>query len=226
MTSIIIINTLILLSFFILFLKFSIKNKLFDIDDKTKRVSPYVLNVENNTDELKKCVLFGASKNLSNPNFGSDLGVSVKMAYDNISYGQLLYQSGYKPFETEYVRIHSSNPSQLTQILHLDCWDANGQELYYPINTSIFFSAMQFQSSIIDINHNIKIDFNTMLTINVLPKSNFTISLFPKPKKENYFKLKLNNLKRFIMTKKYFINNKIVNFKSKLKSLFNKNKLK
>ena len=147
-----------------------------------KQPTPYQVNVTNTTAGTLTVVLFGMNTYLLTNNFGTSVGVTVTPAQSNVSYLELLQQSASNPFSTSLVRIQTSNPSQLTQILTLTSKDANGQSCNIPIITQSYFSANQFQSTILDVPYPVKIDGNTYLTFPILGNTTATYTFFPAEK--------------------------------------------
>jgi hypothetical protein len=147
-----------------------------------KQPTPYQVNVTNTTAGTLTVVLFGLNSYLLTANFGSSTGVTVTPAQANVSYLELLQQSASQPFETSLVRIQTSNSAQLTQILTLTSKDANGQSCTIPIITQSYFSANQFQSTILDVPYPVKIDGNTYLTFPILASTTATYTFFPAEK--------------------------------------------
>jgi hypothetical protein len=92
-----------------------------------KQPTPYQVNVTNTTAGVLTVNLFGLNTFLLTANFGTSTGVTVTPAQSNVSYLELLQQSASQPFETSLIRVQTSNPSQITQILTLTSKDANGQ---------------------------------------------------------------------------------------------------
>jgi hypothetical protein len=147
-----------------------------------KTPTPYQVNVTNTTPNALTVVLFGMNTYLLTPNFGSSVGVTVSPAQVNVSYLELLNQSANQPFETSLMRIQTSNPSQLTQILTVTSKDANGQLCQIPIITQSYFSSNQFQSTILDVNYPVKIDGNTNISFPILGNTTATYTFFPAEK--------------------------------------------
>ena len=147
-----------------------------------KQPTPYQVNVTNTTAGTGTVVIFGANQYLLDPNFGSTTGITVTPAQVNVSYLELLNQSANQPFETSLIRIQTSNASQLTQILTVTSKDANGQLCQIPIITQSYFSANQFQSTILDVPYPVKIDGNTFITFNILANTTATYTFFPAEK--------------------------------------------
>jgi hypothetical protein len=147
-----------------------------------KQPTPYQVNVTNTTPNPLTVVLFGLNTYLLTPNFGTSVGVIVTPAQVNVSYLELLNQSASQPFETSLIRIQTSSPSQLTQILTVTSKDANGQLCQIPIITQSYFSANQFQSTILDVPYPVKIDGNTYVTFSILGNTTATYTFFPSEK--------------------------------------------
>lgn len=147
-----------------------------------KQPTPYQVNVTNTTPNPLTVVLFGLNTYLLTPNFGTATGVIVTPAQVNVSYLELLNQSASQPFETSLIRIQTSSPSQLTQILTVTSKDANGQLCQIPIITQSYFSANQFQSTILDVPYPVKIDGNTYVSFTILGNTTATYTFFPAEK--------------------------------------------
>ena len=147
-----------------------------------KQPTPYQVNVTNTTGSTGTVVLFGLNTFLLTTNFGSSTGVTVTPAQVNVSYMDVLNPSENQPFETSLVRIQTSNASQLTQILTVVSKDANGQLCQIPVITQSYFSANQFQSTILDVPYPVKIDGNTYITFPILANTTATYTFFPAEK--------------------------------------------
>ena len=147
-----------------------------------KTPTPYQVNVVNTTPNPLTVVLFGMNTYLLTPNFGTATGVIVAPAQNNVSYLELLQQSASQPFETSLIRVQTNVASQLTQILTVTSKDANGQLLQIPIITQSYFSANQFQSTILDIPYPVKIDGNTNISFTILGNTTATYTFFPAEK--------------------------------------------
>jgi len=150
-----------------------------------KQPTPYQVNVSNTTGSNLTVTLFGYNTFLLTTNFGSSVGVTVTPAQVNISYLELLSQSASQPFETSLIRVQTSNAAQLTQILTVTSKDANGQLCQIPIITQSYFSANQFQSTILDIPYPVKIDGNTNISFTILANTTATYTFFPSEKVNN-----------------------------------------
>ena len=147
-----------------------------------KQPSPYQVNVSNTTAGNLTVTLFGLNTFLLTPNFGSSVGVQVAPAQTNVSYLELLQQSASQPFETSLIRIQTTTLPQLTQIITVTSKDANGQLCQIPIITQSYFSANQFQNTILDVPYPVKIDGNTSLSFTILAGEVATYTFFPAEK--------------------------------------------
>jgi hypothetical protein len=144
--------------------------------------APYQVTITNTNGTTANAVLFGYNKYLLTSNFGSDTGVTVTPSQSNVTYLELLQQSAGQPFETSLIRIQSSNTSQITQVLTITSKDANGQQCLIPLITQSYFSANQFQSTILDVPYSLTIDANTYITIPVLATTTVVFTFFPAEK--------------------------------------------
>jgi hypothetical protein len=148
-----------------------------------KSPTPYQLIISNTTGGNLTAVLFGQNRFFSEPNFGSDAGITVTPSATNVSYAQLLNQSAFQPFDTSLIRIQGS-ATQITQLINVNITDANGQTATIPLYTQNYFSAYQFQSGFLDVPFNVKIDGNTSLSFVMLGGAPNTVfmTFFPAVK--------------------------------------------
>ena len=144
--------------------------------------TPYQVSITNTNASMQNAILFGRNKFLLTPNFGSAVGVTCTPSQTNVTYLELLNQSADQPFETSLIRIQSSNGSQITQVLTVTSKDSNGQEATIPIITQSYFSANQFQSTILDVPFKLKVDANVYITIPVLANTTVVFTFFPSEK--------------------------------------------
>lgn len=144
--------------------------------------SPYQIAITNSTAGTLNAIVFGKNIYLLSTNFGSATGITVTPSQSNVSYLQLLNQSGDQPFETSLIRIQSTNTAQITQIINITSTDSNGQQCTIPLITQSYFSANQFQAGILDIPYNLKIDGNTYLTYPVFASTTVVMTFFPANK--------------------------------------------
>lgn len=144
--------------------------------------SPYQITITNSTPAPLNAIVFGKNIYLLSANFGSAIGISITPSQANVTYLQLLQQSGDMPFETSLIRVQSTNTAQITQIINITSTDANGQQATIPLITQSYFSANQFQAGILDIPYNLKVDGNTYLTYSVLGSTTVVMTFFPAEK--------------------------------------------
>lgn len=144
--------------------------------------SPYQISVQNTTAGTLTAVLFGKNQYLLSTNFGSATGIVVTPSQTNVTYLELLQQSAEQPFETSLIRVQSTNTAQVTQILTITSRDANGQECTVPLITQSYFSANQFQGTIIDVPYSVRVDGNTNIQFPVLANTTVTMTFFPAEK--------------------------------------------
>jgi hypothetical protein len=145
--------------------------------------NPYSLIIENTAGSTATAVLFGRNTYLvGSTNYGSAASIVITPAYSNVSYVEVLQQSGDQPFISGLLRIQSSNSAQVTQMITVTTKDANGQQFSAPLITQNYFSSMQFQSGIIDVELNLTINANTYLSFSVLGSTSVTMTFFPAEK--------------------------------------------
>jgi hypothetical protein len=144
--------------------------------------SPYQIAITNSTASPLNAIIFGKNIYLLSANFGSAVGLTVIPSQSNVSYLQLLNQSGDQPFETSLIRIQCTNTAQVTNIINITSTDSNGQQCTIPLITQSYFSANQFQAGILDIPYNLKIDGNTYLTYQVFGQTTVVMTFFPANK--------------------------------------------
>lgn len=147
-----------------------------------KQPTPYQVSITNSTAGTLTAVLFGMNQYLLTTNYGSATGITVTPSQTNVSYLELLQQSASQPFETSLIRIQSTNTAQVTQIITITSKDANGQQVTIPLITQSYFSANQFQGTILDIPYAVKVDGNTNLSFPVLASTTVIVTLFPAEK--------------------------------------------
>lgn len=222
---------LIIITVFLFFLnsKINKKEKIKFDSVNSKQPSPYQITIENKNDEVSKAIIFGYNKRFLTKNFGSDDGILVKNSMCNSSYIQLLQQSMSMPFETSLIRIQSTNTKQVTTMFLIESSDANGQSCSVPLITANYFSANQFQSSIIDIPYGLKVDGNTELVYEVQPKTTVVITFFPASKvNTSNLLIEKNILRRYTSQFDYMANSKIkfTSLKFKIQQVLSKIKNK
>ncbi len=150
-----------------------------------KQPAPYQVSVTNSTGGSLTAILFGKNIYEQAVNYGSAVGITVTPAA-GVSYIQLLNQSASQPFETSLIRISSGTATtgivQVQQALSIVSSDASGQSATIPLFPTSYFSANQYQSGIIDIPYNVKIEGNTYISFTVLANTTVMFDFFPMNK--------------------------------------------
>ena len=145
--------------------------------------TPYQLSITNtNTTTTLSAVIFGKNKYSATSGYGSQTGVSITPGQSNVSYFELLNQSGNQPFENGLLRISSTNAAQVTQVLVITKTDANGNSFTSSILPESYLSPDQLQTGRVDVTQPFNIDGNTYITVNILASTTVTMSFFPTMK--------------------------------------------
>lgn len=139
-----------------------------------RRMNPYMIVIENTTDERKTCYALGFNKFWRHENFGNEEGIIITNPLS--SYEELFAQSNTKAFSLSRIRINF-NDKPATRFLKVQK-DANGQTYQAPIMLTL--NATQFQANLIDIEDNSIVDGNFHFEIDVEPKSTVEIMLYPE----------------------------------------------
>lgn len=163
---------------------------------RDNNLSPYQVQIENTTDEKKKAVLFGFNHNWRHPNLGSDDGIIIDACQPNVDYAQIVAEIAHESIKTSLIRIQSSNTSQVTQIITIFDGEATGRSVAVPIITQSYFSAMQFQSGIIDVPFNVGVSGQTQFELEILPKTKVVLAFFFTKKSDEIKEALLAELKQ------------------------------
>ena len=143
----------------------------------------YVVNLENTNEWEAKAVLFGHNLFCSSENFGSDKGIKIETPYS--SYEQLLYESQLKTM-VEKMRVLGETEAIVERHFTLVEKYAFGRVYQKPFFLRNYFSELQIQKNIVDINVNFTIHGSVYLEFNMKPKEKFTLLFFGKKMKEVY----------------------------------------
>lgn len=139
----------------------------------------YVINVSNsNAVASEEVILFGWAKFANVARFGSGANITVTMGTSNLTYAQMLFQSGVQPFEVALTRIETSSQTQLQTSLLFNYQDATGTTYAKPLVVSSYKSPDQFQNNMIDYSDPYQINANTYLSFTVQPSTQVRLSLF------------------------------------------------
>lgn len=140
---------------------------------------PYLVNVVNaSTTIAKKAVIFGAFKHLNMARFGSDEDVTVEMANPDVTYAQMLQQSGSEPFEVVLTRIECTDAVQLRRPMLLKNQIGSGDAKSRSISVGSYNSPMQYQSTMIDVQQSYRIDGSTWLEYTIKQATTVSFSFF------------------------------------------------
>lgn len=141
-----------------------------------EHATPYQLTTVNTSMEEAKLILYGNNKYFLTKNFGSDNSVTI-LTQPNVSYLTHMQQSIHKPFITRVLRLMGSSAELSEMILHVHSWDANGQELYIPIDVQKYIKVSDIQN-IVDIPLDIIINANTCIYTTLKGNSQIEWNIF------------------------------------------------
>jgi len=158
---------------------------------KLYKADPYQIVIENkNEQRALKAIIFGNNKYLLQPRFGSDNGIVISIGQPGVEYVELLQQSSTKPFATQFMRIESENPLQVTKFITVHQKDANGNSFTRPMNMGIHKSAYQQDKNMLDVPINEEVDGSTYWEIEIEPKTRVFYTIFPSYKVDTASTLK------------------------------------
>ena len=138
--------------------------------------SPYVIIIENISEQIQKAVLFGGEENTKKIHYGCDEGIVLRSGIPSVTYLEILTQSIHKPFKVENTEIYST-----TQQLALPiCYTIKDKEppaemIQHPIDLVNIDGCAK--TSVID-----TIGEHSDIELNVLPKTIIIIKLYPSEK--------------------------------------------
>ncbi len=146
---------------------------------------PYIFCVENKSDKVQRAILYGCSKFLTLPNYGSDEGIVITPMND-VSYLEHILTSAFKPFSFQGWRVSSTNLSFLDNGNFCAVYtDINGRQYTDPIPVRSFKSILQVIDEMIDLDYPITINCNNYLYADVPANTQFVITIFPNVIWEN-----------------------------------------
>ena len=102
-------------------------------------LQPYLINVENLTNEKADVVIFGFNKHFKKQNYGSDNGVLVETPFASIEYSELLIESALNPFQIDLIIIKSENIDQVKEAITVKHEDAKANLHHKPIITADYW---------------------------------------------------------------------------------------
>ncbi len=146
--------------------------------------SPYLISVKNTSSEIKEAILFGWNDNTDLENYGNDKSIELTNWATADSYKKLFNQSMSKPFKAGRIRLHFKKEFEEfynKNIIWIIYTDANGNMLKKIINNPSAKSVRITQNNgDIDIVHNITIDANSEIRLNIAGNSELVMSIYPK----------------------------------------------
>lgn len=123
-------------------------------EELLNKKNPFIfpLWIENKTDESIQVELVNNIEDFK----GFPKGIKCNM-YGNDSYELLLKQLSSGKYESLFIdKIYTKNPSEITQIINICDYNNPEKPIYIPIITQSYFSAMQFQSSCLNLGGTVK----------------------------------------------------------------------
>lgn len=143
--------------------------------NETKHIEGFILVVENTSNEIKNFNLFGFSQFFLSKNNGNDDAIKIH-SYTKLN--ELICESAFNPFCINRVRCTTSDMNNFKTPMSLNKMNAFGTGLNIPINfipskdvnePDVFYSDREF-----------KVNFQTYLTISLLPNSTMNMSFDKK----------------------------------------------
>lgn len=139
------------------------------------------LCVTNLTSDSKTVELLGDSNNRKNFNSG-DVEIKNNTDYytDDDNNLTLLrnYINAVGYIEVVLIRLQSTNSAQVSQIISVTKKDSTGNKQREAIIAQNYFSANQFQSGILDIPRQERVDSNTSFSFTVLGTTTYVVTMF------------------------------------------------
>lgn len=89
---------------------------------------PLQITIRNNSNKIKKAVLFGLSRNIFKKNFGLDQGIII-IPHNGVEYSECLISSALNPFQVIKTRIRTLNEKQIKCKFSVISYNMYGQQL-------------------------------------------------------------------------------------------------
>jgi hypothetical protein len=158
-----------------------------NLENKKDLKDPFVVEITNECNETKDCILFGESLFMERVNYGSELGISIaNLQASNINYGakttygHILRQSAHKPFRIGLVAIQASNleSKMISEDISFCCINADGKVIVSPIKIS---EAKSNNNSVYELESlaGFKISSNSFLVFKIPANSKITVQVYP-----------------------------------------------
>lgn len=164
---------------------FKKKKPLVQIDQSPSQSVPFIIRIENTSNETQNWILFGSNKFLSIDNFGNNPSVKVSnYSTEHTTYSAILQEFSSSEMKIGLMRFQSEKTSNLTQVIshHKVNNNAGFFDVCYEqrnLSLAIMWDAYQMQSGIVDARAEILINNKTHLSGTIEAKSVILITLFP-----------------------------------------------
>jgi hypothetical protein len=138
---------------------------------------PYVLTIENTTDEVQDWFLFGSNLHLHSDNFGNKLGVNVT-SKNIMPYHAILTDFISNSIKVNLLRFYTDNKQNFESnliIRHVK-FNATVQRCE---KLKEHYNQNQLQDSVIDVKISFTIDKNTHLSGTIQPNTKIVLDVFP-----------------------------------------------
>lgn len=187
-----------------------------------KESVPIKVSYENNTNEIKKCVLFGVN-NIFNENFGSECGVDIKVN-DMYNYIDLLSEIVFNDVKILKWVITSDNINWIRdcKISFVEQNILRGIKTQELFELNLHRDAYQNQSDIINFMKPFELAGGNYCEFNIHPKTKIEISFYPSEISGERFEMPKRESQTIVITTslKSFLKQKYKSVKQKIKSLF------
>ena len=168
---------------------------------------PVVLIVRNKGEKPEECFLFsreGVSKNKKS-------NITVEADSFNVTYDELLTSILSYPLNVEFTYIESANRDQVVSKIEVSNSFVSGVRIsktYHPRRT-----VNQFQSGIVILNENLKLDYTSSFRFIIQPLTTVTFSFYLKQEDKYEMVSRLKPLKEWFKKKLKSIKSKLINNK-------------
>lgn len=152
----------------------------YENEDAILESYPYVIQVENFSEEIEYVDLFSFNHSFYKPNFGVPEKVFIKnLMSSSGSYPQLCAEISQKPVKIGKWRFASNTQAQIKRTIQIIHANGDGREQSSPVNLAVFMDSYQQQPDIIDLTKISSLDGNATIRIPILPGAKLTITAFP-----------------------------------------------
>ncbi len=165
---------------------------------ENSKPTPFTIIIVNEADEIQRAVLFGGEKRQKIENYGSDKGIKIMSGIPNVSYGEMLAQSIACPFIVDLTKVYSTTQQLALPLTYTYNEKRKDMKIKPPTIVDAKVNEVEdFADDLITIMHPIelenvngcaevhqieKIADETIIDLNVLPKTIIVIKLYPAKK--------------------------------------------